>query len=70
MASGTIARLQRDKQFGFIKVDGDRSHDLFFHSSALLNCDFESLDVGQVVTFTERESSRGPRAEAVHVTSA
>lgn len=70
MASGTIARLQRDRKFGFIKQDGKRNSDLFFHSSALMNADFDSLHEGDAVTFTERESSKGPRAESVHVTSA
>lgn len=69
MASGVIARIVKEKGFGFIRSDGKSNGDLFFHRTAILNSDFESLEVGHAVTFTLGQSSKGPRAENIHVTS-
>ena len=64
MAEGSIKRLT-EKGFGFIgTADG---HDLFFHSTALNGVTFDELRVGQRVEFTQSDSSRGPRAEAIRL---
>lgn len=69
MASGVIARLNTEKGYGFIRVDGSkRDSDVFFHRSALSNISFEGLTEGQPVTFNLGSSAKGPRAEEVHVT--
>ena len=62
MAEGTIKKLI-DKGFGFIKTDGTK--DLFFHSSSLQGVEFEELQVGQKVSYTEGQSPKGPCAENV-----
>lgn len=64
MAIGTVKKLVSDKGFGFIS--GERG-DLFFHHSALTGGAFESLQVGQSVTYEVEDakgakSGRGPRA--------
>ena len=59
MATGTI-KTKTDKGFGFIKVEG--SPDVFFHNSACPNGDFESLDVGQTVSFDLQQGDKGPKA--------
>lgn len=70
MATGKIKTIIPDKGFGFIAVDGAPSNgkELFFHSSAVLSGDFDTLQVGQAVTFDQepdpRDSSRS-RAQNV-----
>tara|TARA_R100000789_G_scaffold100535_1_gene111317 strand:+ start:1020 stop:1295 length:276 start_codon:yes stop_codon:yes gene_type:complete len=64
LAEGKIKKLVTDKGFGFIQ--GDRG-DLFFHLSALQNSQFETLEVGQSVTYEEEEGPKGPRATAVQI---
>lgn len=66
MPEGKIKKLVSDKGFGFIQ--GDRG-DLFFHLSALQGSPFESLQVGQAVTYQEEEGPKGPRATAIVVVS-
>ena len=63
---GTIARLMSDKGFGFIRPLGekDRNNDVFFHSTGCHTA-FGSLKEGDVVTYEEVESPKGPRAEEV-----
>ena len=69
MATGTIARLERSRGFGFIKpADGDR--DLFFHTSALQGLVFDELKEGQEVQFEKERDTRDPsRSRAVNVRS-
>lgn len=67
MAQGVIKKLVADRGFGFIKCD---SGEIFFHHSAVEGIPFESLQEGQVVSFTEGDSPKGPRAEGVTVLDA
>jgi CspA family cold shock protein len=68
MTSGTIKSLIPAKGFGFISTDGSRNSDLFFHSSALVDGDFDSLQVGQAVTFEKEADPRDPsRSRAKNV---
>ncbi len=62
MAEGTIKRLT-DKGFGFIDTGSDK--DLFFHSSNLEGVNYDELQEGQQVSFTEGRGPKGPRAENV-----
>lgn len=62
MPEGTIKKLT-DKGFGFIDVGGGK--DLFFHMSALEGVQYDELEEGQRVTFTEGQGPKGPRAESV-----
>ena len=57
---GTIAGLT-DKGFGFIKIEGQEK-DLFFHSNELIGVEFDSLRVGDKVTFEMAEGPKGPNA--------
>ena len=61
---GTIARIVKEKSFGFIK--GSDKIDYFVHSSALKNCKFNDLQIGQEVEFEASEGAKGPRAEDVY----
>ena len=62
MAEGTIKKLT-DKGFGFIDIGG--GNDLFFHSSSLDGCQYDDLQEGQSVSFTEGQGPKGPCAENV-----
>ncbi len=63
MKEGTIAGLT-DKGFGFIKFDGAEK-DLFFHSNELVDVQFDSLQVGDKVTFEMADGPKGPFASGV-----
>ncbi|MFL5330322.1 MAG: cold shock domain-containing protein [Gemmataceae bacterium] len=56
--TGTI-KTKRDIGFGFIRVEG--SVDVFFHSSAC-NGQYDSLEVGQSVSFDLEQGEKGPKA--------
>ena len=62
MAEGTIKRLT-NKGFGFI--DNGTDKDLFFHSSSLEGVNYDELQEGQRVSYTEGQGQKGPCAENV-----
>ena len=62
---GKISRLIRDRGFGFIAVEGGK--DVFFHSSALAEGDFDSLVEGAGVEFDSESGPKGPSAVNVRV---
>ena len=61
---GTIAGLT-DKGFGFIKVEG-AAKDVFFHSKEVEGTTFDSLAIGDTVTFEMAEGPKGPFAAHVN----
>ena len=61
MATGTI-KTKTEKGFGFIASEG--SDDVFFHMSAC-NGQYDSLQIGQQVTFDLQQGERGPKAANV-----
>lgn len=60
MASGTIKALIPAKGFGFITTDGESNSEVFFHSSSIVIGNFDSLQVGQSVTFEQETDPRNP----------
>jgi CspA family cold shock protein len=67
MATGKIKNLVRDRGFGFIRVDGS-TDEVFFHSSALVEASFDSLQEGQAVEFDVQPDPRNPsRSRAANV---
>jgi CspA family cold shock protein len=63
MARGTVAKLVRDRGFGFIR--GNDGKDVFFHRSGLMNLNFDELEQGTAVDFEVENSPKGPRANRV-----
>lgn len=63
MPTGTI-KTKTDKGFGFIAVEGGA--DVFFHHSAC-GGQYESMQVGQAVSFDMEEGPKGPKASNVVV---
>ena len=64
MTEGTIKKLT-DKGFGFI--ENGTGKDMFFHMSNLEGVQFDDLQEGQRVEYTEGQGPKGPRAENVRV---
>lgn len=63
MAKGVIKKVVQDKGFGFVTNTSDGGKDVFFHISGCANRDdFDSLAVGDQVTYDIESSERGPRA--------
>jgi CspA family cold shock protein len=62
---GKISRLIRDRGFDFIAVEDGK--DVFFHRSALVGADFDSLVEGTVVEFDSESGPKGPSAVNVRV---
>jgi CspA family cold shock protein len=65
MARGTIAKIVRDRGFGFIR--GNDGKDVFFHRSGVVELVFEELDLGTTVDFEVEQSPKGPRASNVRL---
>lgn len=61
--NGTIKQLT-ERGFGFILQEGAEK-DLFFHSSGLVDVNFDELKVGDNVSFDIEDSDKGPRATNV-----
>jgi cold shock protein len=65
MAHGVVARLIRDRGFGFIRAqDGS---EIFFHASALPQGLFDTLAEGQDLEYEPDTDTRGRGARAKHV---
>jgi cold shock CspA family protein len=66
--TGIIKTLKRDRGYGF--VAGDDGQAVFFLHTAVVNAPFDTLHVGQPVTFSiDKSAVRGPRAAFVNVVS-
>jgi CspA family cold shock protein len=63
-AIGSIARLVRDRGFGFIKTESGK--DLFFYTSAVTGGLFDTLQEGQTVTYDREADPRGRGDRAVN----
>ena len=61
--TGTIKTLT-DRGFGFITREGE-AKDLFFHSKDLQGVEFDSLKVGDMLSFDVVEGDKGPSAKNV-----
>jgi CspA family cold shock protein len=64
MAQGRIKRLT-DRGYGFIT--GEERADLFFHGSAVVYGSFDTLRVGDAVTYRTEPDPRGRGLHAVEV---
>jgi len=62
---GRVKKLVADRGFGFLEVEGQK--DVFFHRSAIVEGNFDTLRQGQSVTFEIEDSGRGQRASNIKV---
>jgi len=68
---GVIIKLN-EKGYGFIRpveyvAHFDRSHDIFFHSSSLVDIDFGNLERGLKVYYSEKPGPKGKVAVDVTI---
>jgi len=61
--TGTVKRKVADKGYCFIRDTSGREY--FCHRSEVLRSGFDSLQEGDLVTFEESHSQKGPRATNV-----
>ena len=57
---GKIAKLIRDRGFGFISAEEGK--EIFFHRSSLQGVDFNALEEGNSVEFETESGPKGMRA--------
>lgn len=61
-----VVRLERDDGgFGFIRTADDR--EIYFHSNAVLNGQYDHLEIGSEVRFSEEMGEKGPQASTIEV---
>lgn len=61
--AGEVIRLFPDEDYGFIKASDGR--EIYFHRNAVVNADFDKLEVGTQVTFVDELGAEGPQASTV-----
>ena len=62
---GTIKRVIWERRFGFISAEDGK--EVFFHSSALEEIDFDALEEGTGVEFNVESGPKGLRAVNVRI---
>ena len=62
---GHIKEIFRGEDYGVI--DTQDSREIYFHRHSVINADFNQLEVGDSVHFSEEMGEQGPQASTVHV---
>lgn len=62
---GRVARLPAGDGYGFIETPDGR--EIYFHRNSVVDGDFDRLNVGDDVRFSEEAGEQGPQASTVHV---
>ena len=57
---GIIKKVDIAGGYGFITIEG--KEDMFFHANDCTNQDFKEMAAGDMVSFEEGTSDRGPKA--------
>lgn len=57
---GIIKKIDDDRGFGFITVEGQK--DIFFHATDCTQENFKSMKAGDTVSFDMGDSDKGPKA--------
>ena len=63
--AGTVARIDRSGEFGFIATADGR--EIYFHRNSVLDNAFARLEPGTHVTFAEEDGEKGPQASTVRL---
>ena len=62
---GRISELHPEEDYGRIKTSDGR--DIYFHRNSFIEGDFDDLEIGSEVRFSEEEGESGPQASTVHL---
>lgn len=60
-----VYRLFKDKGYGFLKTPSGR--EVYFHRNSVLRGDFDRLETGTGVRFSEEDGKKGPQATSVAI---
>ena len=60
-----VTKIFRDQGYGFILADDGR--EIYFHRNAVIQDDFERIEIGTGVRFTEEAGEEGPQASTVQI---
>jgi cold shock CspA family protein/ribosome-associated translation inhibitor RaiA len=67
MVVALVSKLYPEEDHGFLQtVDG---REVYFHRNAVVNDEFDDLEVGMGVNYTEEQGQEGPQASSVRVVS-
>lgn len=64
-APGIVLIIDKDKRFGIIKTVAGR--DVYFNEGAVLNNDFDRIEIGTAVRYEDEPGDVGPRATVVQI---
>jgi cold shock CspA family protein/ribosome-associated translation inhibitor RaiA len=62
---GVVIRIAKEAGYGFLKTT--EGQELYFHQNSVLNGDFDRLEIGTGVQFTEEDGQEGPQASTVRI---
>lgn len=62
---GKVRLLFPTEDYGFI--EGSDGRDVYFHRNSVVDGDFDELEVGSRVRFSEEQGVEGPQASTVHL---
>lgn len=62
---GKIIRLFPNDNYGLIETNDKR--EIYFHRNSIINGDFDELEIGNTVRFSETDGDNGPRASTVQL---
>ncbi|MEJ2452082.1 MAG: HPF/RaiA family ribosome-associated protein [Gammaproteobacteria bacterium] len=62
---GHIAKLIPEQNYGVIQTHDGR--EIYFHRNSVINAEFDDLEPGASVHFTETNGDQGPQASSVHI---
>lgn len=60
-----VDKLFKDQGYGFLKTIDDR--EIYFHRNSVLKDDFDRLEIGTGVRYTEETGEKGPQASSVYI---
>ncbi|MGF1478073.1 MAG: HPF/RaiA family ribosome-associated protein [Cyanophyceae cyanobacterium] len=61
-----VTKLFKEQGYGFIKTL-DTGREIYFHQNSVIHGDFDRIEVGTGVQFTETMGEMGPQATTVHI---
>lgn len=61
--TGTVGTIIAEDDYGFVKTDDGR--EIYFHRNSVANGDFDKLETGARVSYSEARGEKGPQATFV-----
>ncbi|MFW6296069.1 MAG: HPF/RaiA family ribosome-associated protein [Halothece sp.] len=63
---GIITKLFKEDGYGFFRTT-DTGREIYFHKNSVLHSDFDRLELGTGVHFTEEQGQMGPQASSLQI---